>query len=35
VFLGDVEDIAVAKLADAIFSASRVDGKDPGATRSA
>jgi aminopeptidase len=29
VFPGDEEDVAVAKLADAIFSASRVDGDDP------
>jgi aminopeptidase len=28
-FPGDPEDIAVAKLADAIFAASRVDGSDP------
>ncbi len=29
VFAGDEESVAVAKLADAIFSASRVDGGDP------
>jgi aminopeptidase len=29
VFPGDEEDVAVAKLADAIFAASRVDGDDP------
>ncbi len=29
VFPGDEEEVAVAKLADAIFSASRVDGDDP------
>ncbi len=29
VFPGDDEDVAVAKLADAIFAASRVDGDDP------
>ena len=29
VFPGDEEDAAVAKLADAIFAASRVDGEDP------
>lgn len=29
VFSGESDDVAVAKLADAIFSASRVDGNDP------
>ncbi len=29
VFPGDAEDVAVARLADAIFSASRIDGDDP------